>query len=249
MVETVMVGGVPIARLSHSETTDEFIRIIQKFKTGDRPYISNSANGEVIARVHADAEFKRDLFASDMINPDGMPLVWASRYLTGTPLPERVTTTDLFHVVAKRFLDTDMSFYLLGADENEIMLATNNIRKLYPGLKIVGVHHGFINDSNREALIEAINQAAPSVLWIGMGVPREQRFCLMLKERLTTVPVIKTCGGLFNYISGTRSRAPEWMQKMSLEWLYRLYLEPKRLGWRYLSTNPIAAWHLLTKTG
>lgn len=249
MFETVRVGGLPIAILSNEQTVDLFESWIAKHEAGQPPKVSHSANGEVLARAHKNAGFKADLCAADMLNADGMPLVKASRILTKTPLPERVVTTDLFQYAIKRALKNNISFYLLGASEEEITKATHNLKAQFPTLNIVGVHHGFINDGNYQALIDDINAKAPNILWLGMGVPREQSFALELKRDLKTVAVVKSCGGLFNYVSGLRSRAPLWMQKYALEWLYRLYLEPKRLGWRYLTTNPIAAWHLLTKTG
>jgi exopolysaccharide biosynthesis WecB/TagA/CpsF family protein len=82
-----------------------------------------------------------------------------------------------------------------------------------------------------------------------MGVPREQRFIVRHRHRLTSIGVIKTSGGLFDFLSGSRQRAPVWMQDAGLEWFWRACLEPKRLGWRYLKTNPLALYLLLTKSG
>jgi N-acetylglucosaminyldiphosphoundecaprenol N-acetyl-beta-D-mannosaminyltransferase len=249
MLKTVKIAGLPIANLSHEETNAFFMAIVEEFKTGNKPHISTSANGEVIAKVHQNPQFMQEMLACDMINADGMPLVWASKILTTTPLPERVATTDLFHVVARDAEIIGKSFYFFGTTQSELDLALINIRALYPRLKIVGSHHGYVKIDESDAVIAQINEAAPDILWIAMGIQLEQAFALMLRERLTTVAVIKTCGGLLNYISGSASRAPSWMQKLSLEWLYRLYLEPKRLGWRYISTNPVALWYLATKTG
>jgi len=90
---------------------------------------------------------------------------------------------------------------------------------------------------------------SPDILWVSMGVPREQQFIVRNRHRLTSVGVIKTSGGLFDWLSGSRPRAPVWMQNAGLEWLWRVWLEPKRLGWRYLKTNPLAAYLLLTRSG
>jgi N-acetylglucosaminyldiphosphoundecaprenol N-acetyl-beta-D-mannosaminyltransferase len=246
--ETATIAGLPIAVLSHAQTTQFFINKARDHLRGTAPHYSTSANGEIIARAYADETFKQQLLEADMINADGQPLVWASKLLSAKPLPERVTTTDLFHHVAKACEGTDLSFYLFGANENENKLCLENVQKLYPHLKIAGAHHGYVKGEALDKLVEQINSAAPSILWVSLGAPLEQEFVSRFKTRLTNVAVIKTSGGLFNYISGLRSRAPLWMQNASLEWLYRLYLEPRRLGWRYLSTNPIALWHLITKT-
>ena len=90
-----------------------------------------------------------------------------------------------------------------------------------------------------------VNAARPDILWVGMGAPAEQRFCLRVRARLSNVGLIKTCGGLFDFVSGRNSRAPDWMQAVGLEWAYRMALEPRRLAYRYLTTNPHAAYLLL----
>jgi N-acetylglucosaminyldiphosphoundecaprenol N-acetyl-beta-D-mannosaminyltransferase len=248
LFEKAVIAGLPIAVLSHEATTDVLVGAAKAHQAGQMPYYSTSANGEIIARAYQDPQFMALLCEADMINADGQPLVLASQWLGRKPLPERVTTTDLFHHIARRIEGTDLSFYLFGANAQENSLCLANLKTQYPHLKFAGAHHGYVKGEVLENLIAEINAAAPSFLWVSLGAPLEQEFVSRYKAKLTNVGVIKTSGGLFNYISGTRSRAPLWMQKYSLEWLYRLYLEPKRLGWRYLSTNPIAAWHLLTKT-
>ena len=91
-----------------------------------------------------------------------------------------------------------------------------------------------------------VNAARPDILWVGMGAPAEQRFCLRVRTKLSNVGLIKTSGGLFDFVSGRNSRAPGWMQAMGLEWAYRMALEPRRLAYRYLTTNPHAAYLLLS---
>jgi exopolysaccharide biosynthesis WecB/TagA/CpsF family protein len=98
-------------------------------------------------------------------------------------------------------------------------------------------------------VVDAINRAGPDILWVGMGIPGEQAFSLRQRERLTGVGIVKTSGGLFDFLSGKNSRAPAWMQAAGLEWLYRTALEPRRLLGRYLRSNPHAAYLLLTQSG
>ena len=98
-------------------------------------------------------------------------------------------------------------------------------------------------------MIAEINRLAPDILWIGMGDAKRAAICLpQLVTRLTNVGVIKTSGGLFNFLSGKNRRAPQWMQDWGLEWAYRIGQEPSRLLWRYLMTNPHAVWLLLTRS-
>src|SRR6185369_11018997 len=185
--------------------------------------------------------------AADLINADGQPLVMVSRLKSSTPLPERVATTDLFHVVARKAQAAGLSFYMFGADEVENAAAVGNVRNLYPELRIIGRSHGFLRGEALRAKVDEINALAPDYLWVALGVPYEQAFVEQYTPHLANVGVIKTAGGLFNFLSGSRSRAPEWMQKFGLEWAWRTWLEPRRLFWRYLTTNPRALYLLFSR--
>ena len=117
----------------------------------------------------------------------------------------------------------------------------------FPNLKIVGHSHGYFRGDALRAKVEEINALAPDYLWVALGVPNEQAFVEEYTPLLTNVGVIKTSGGLFNFLSGSRSRAPQWMQKIGLEWAWRTWLEPRRLLWRYLTTNPRAIYLLFSR--
>jgi exopolysaccharide biosynthesis WecB/TagA/CpsF family protein len=183
--------------------------------------------------------------AADLIHADGMPLVFASRRRGQPGLPERVATTDLFHDVARLAQASDVSFYLLGADAQGIGDAVARIRETYPALRLCGYRNGYFAESETGQVIDEINAARPDILWVGMGVPREIDFSVRHRDQLTGVGLIKTSGGLFDFLSGKNSRAPQWMQVAGLEWLYRLALEPRRLLRRYAVTNVHAAYLLL----
>jgi exopolysaccharide biosynthesis WecB/TagA/CpsF family protein len=191
---------------------------------------------------------ERLFHAADLINADGQPLVTVSRLRSSTPLPERVATTDLFHVVARKAAAAGLTFYMFGADEDENVAAVANVRKMYPDLQIVGHSHGYLRGDALRAKVDEINALAPDYLWVALGVPYEQAFVEEFTPRLSNVGVIKTAGGLFNFLSGSRPRAPQWMQQMGLEWAWRIWLEPRRLFWRYLTTNPRAIYLLFHKS-
>jgi exopolysaccharide biosynthesis WecB/TagA/CpsF family protein len=217
-------------------------------RTG-RPLFLTSANGEVLARCSTEPQTERLFRAADLINADGQPLVTVSRLKSSTPLPERVATTDLFHVVARKAQAAGLSFYMLGADETENAAAVARIEQTYPNLRILGRCHGYLKGEDLRAKIVEINRLAPDYLWLALGVPAEQRFVDEFMPLLSNVGVIKTSGGLFNFLSGSRTRAPCWMQQAGLEWVWRVWLEPRRLFWRYLTTNPRALYLLLHKSG
>ena len=244
-VPLVSIGGLPIAVIGRTASARLIIDLARS-RPGRRPIVMTSANGQVVSLVARDPDARRLFLASDLIHADGMPLVFASRLRSEVALPERVATTDLFHDVARLAEIEGGSFYLLGGEPRIIDRAVANVRERYPRLAIAGHRSGyFAGDESR--VVDEINAVAPDVLWVGMGVPREQAFAHAFRHRLTNVGVIKTSGGLFDFLSGKNGRAPAWMQAAGLEWLYRTALEPRRLLIRYLTTNPHAAYLLLSK--
>ncbi|MBR1121263.1 WecB/TagA/CpsF family glycosyltransferase [Bradyrhizobium lablabi] len=247
-VPRITLGGLRLAVLDLEQTADFMIDMVFPQRRATRPLYLTSANGEVLARCSTEPMTDRLFRSADLINADGQPLVTVSRLKSNTPLPERVATTDLFHVVARKAQAAGLSFYMFGADEAENTAAVANVRKMYPQLKIVGHHHGYLRGEAMRAKVDEINALAPDYLWIALGVPYEQAFVEEYTPHLSNVGVIKTSGGLFNFLSGSRSRAPKWMQDASLEWAWRIWLEPRRLFWRYLTTNPRALYLLFNKS-
>lgn len=243
-VPRITVGGLRLAVLDLEQTADFMIEMALPNRRLGRPLYLTSANGEVLARCSTEPMTERLFRAADLINADGQPLVTVSRLKSWTPLPERVATTDLFHVVARKAATAGLTFYMLGASEHENAAAVATVRKMYPDLKIVGSCHGYLRGDALRAKVQEINRLAPDYLWVALGVPYEQAFVDEYAPQLTNVGVIKTSGGLFNFLSGSRPRAPRWMQKIGLEWAWRTWLEPRRLFWRYLTTNPRALYLL-----
>ena len=243
---TLPMGGLPIAVMTLGETARFMDAAAQAPRRPDRaPLYITSANGEVLSRAVRDPAVCDLFLAADMIHADGQSMVLSSRLRRGTRLPERVATTDLFHDSARLAVQTGSTFYLLGGTEATMVEAVKRVRRAYPSLRIVGARHGYVTPETEAAVIADINEARPDILWIGMGVPVEQTFVLRNRMALTGVGVIKTAGGLFDFLAGRRSRAPGWMQAVGLEWAYRIMLEPRRLLMRYLTTNPHAALILL----
>ena len=243
-VPRIWLGGLPIALLGRAATADLMIAAAQSPVWCDRPLIMTSANGEVISRCRSDPAIAALFVRADLISADGQPLVLASRWLGGPALPERVATTDLFHDVAERAERLGISFYLLGATEEENRKACERARARFPRLSIVGRSHGYLGGAALERRIAEIDALAPDILWVALGVPREQEFCARFARQLRHVRVVKTSGGLFNFLSGSRARAPMWMQHSGLEWAFRVAQEPRRLFARYALTSPHAIYLL-----
>src|ERR1700744_2235991 len=247
-VPRISLGGLRIAVLDLEQTADFMIELVFPRRRVDRPMYLTSANGEVLARCSTEPMTDRLFRAADLINADGQPLVTVSQLKSPMPLPERVATTDLFHVVARKAEAAGLTFYMFGADEAENAAAVANVQKMYPDLRIVGRSHGYLRGDALRAKVDEINRLAPDYLWVALGVPYEQAFVEDFTPHLFNVGVIKTSGGLFNFLSGSRARAPQWMQNAGLEWAWRIWLEPRRLFWRYFTTNPRALYLLLNRS-
>ncbi len=241
----VTVGGLPIAVIDNGAAADLIVRAAREHRRGVRPLYFTSANGEVIARAARNPALAGLFEEADQIVADGQPLVLASRWLCSHALPERVATTDLFHDVARRAEQDGTTFYLLGATEEVNARAADAVQAAYPRLAIAGRSHGYLGGSQLLEKLDEIDALAPDVLWLGLGVPREQEFVRTFGHRLRHVGVIKTSGGLFDHLSGKNPRAPRWMQEASFEWLWRALVEPRRLFWRYLTTNPQAIYAII----
>ena len=241
-----MIGGLPLAVLDREQSARLMIETaVARRGSGSPPPLITSANGQVISMCARDPAIRSLFLATDLIHADGTPLVFASRLRGRRRLPERVATTDLFHDVAAVAQTSGATFFLLGAAPDVMAETVDRVRRRYRHLQLAGFRNGYFADDQVDEVIAEINAARPDILWIGMGVPREQSFALRYRDRLTHVGLIKTSGGLFDFLSERRSRAPQWMQSVGLEWLYRLSLEPRRLFLRYLITNPHALYLLL----
>jgi N-acetylglucosaminyldiphosphoundecaprenol N-acetyl-beta-D-mannosaminyltransferase len=249
-IPVTWLGGLPIAVIDRARSAEFMINAaIARRGVGGRPLYITSANGQVLSMCANEEETRALFAAADVIHADGTPLVFVSRLVSGHALPERVATTDLFHDVAPRAEHAGASFYLLGATTEVIRRAVDRTRERYPRLRIAGYRGGYFTPDEEAQVVAGINAAQPDILWVGMGVPIEQRFCIRHHADLNQVGVIKTSGGLFDFVSGKSRRAPAWMQSAGLEWAYRMVLEPRRLAYRYFTTNPHALYLLLTASG
>ncbi|MDJ0950964.1 MAG: WecB/TagA/CpsF family glycosyltransferase [Alphaproteobacteria bacterium] len=244
----LQIGGIQIAVADRRQLARMMVNHWRRNVAAGRsdpPKLLFSANGQSIAMYGTDPDFRAAIGEADLIHADGMSLVLMSRLLFKRPLPERVATTDFFHDVAQEAESSGMSFYLLGAQEDINRAAFEAVGYRYPSLKLAGRRHGYFRPEEEAGVIEEIRSAQPDVVWVALGRPRQEYFCVRNRAHLTGVSWVKTCGGLFDFLAGKATRAPMWMQTAGLEWLYRTALEPRRLAWRYLTTNPYALWRML----
>ena len=239
---SVLVGGIPVSTLSLQELIDKMIREAPlRRMLKQRPWLVFDCNGQGLSMNATDARFRQDLAQADLVHADGQIIVMASRWFSNTPVADRSSTTDMFIDSLAQAADARVSYYLLGGEEEVNAECCRRILQVAPELKLAGRRNGFWTAEEEDAVIEEINAAAPDVLWVGTGKPREQAFCVRNRDRIKAGWVV-TCGGLYNYVTGDYPRAPMWMQKSGFEWLHRMATRPKQLAWRYITTNPHALW-------
>lgn len=244
----VLIGGVPVDRRSRSALVEQMRADCQAQRCGQSgAKLVFDCNGQGISLAASDAEYSGSLKKADIIHADGQFVVWVSR-LVGLPIAERSATTDLIHDCAADAAKNGLSFFLLGGAESENAEAARRLAMMYPGLSIAGRRHGFFSADQERAVIDEVNASNADILWVGLGKPKEQRFCAQWRDRLNVGWVV-TCGGCFNYITGSYSRAPTLLQRIGMEWLYRALTSPRTLLWRYATTTPHALWLAMTKSG
>jgi len=242
----VIVGGVSTACVSRNDLVE--IMLADKNDDSNGPAkLLFDINGQGLALCLFDRKYRDDLNSADIVHADGQPLVTASRLLTRSPVPERSATTDLFHDVAIAAEREGKSFFLLGGSEEVVQACADKMRTLYPRLKIAGVRNGYFSASEEAEVCRQVNESGADIVWVGLGKPKEQAFCVRNRDSLRAKWLV-TCGGCFNYVTGAYARAPSWMQQTGTEWLHRMLTQPRKLFWRYLSTTPIALVLLLLRT-
>jgi len=238
-ISTSSILGINVARLTVDQFIDCVVASARERRRWRVCYV-NAANFNLVATERRFADVLR---SADLVYADGQAVVWASRYL-GCPLPERVNAGDFFERFCRVCARENLSFYLIGSSPGIAQRAAQNLTENIAGLRIVGAREGYFEPTMSGTIIGEINQLAPHFLIVGMGAPRQELWVADNIHRLD-VGVAWSVGALFEYLSGTRPRAPVWMRRAGLEWLFRLVLEPRRLCKRYLLGNWVFAWRVL----
>lgn len=187
-----------------------------------------TANAEIIMLCQKHPDYKKLLQEVDLVLPDGAGAVWASRKL-GYQVPERVAGYDLFLELLQYSAQHGTKLFFFGAAPGIGEAAKAKAEAMYPGVKIVGIRNGYFQEGEEKAIVQQINDSGAQVLFTALGAPKQEFW--LHKYRDTLVPPLRIgLGGSFDVLAGKVQRAPQWMQKASLEWLYRLYKQPSRLG-------------------
>lgn len=193
-----------------------------------------TVNPEFVVMAQQDGDFRDTLNRADLALPDGVGIVWASQIL-GKPLRERVAGSDLVERLAEWASRRGHNLYLLGARPGVAQEAARRWQGRYPGLRIVGAYPGSPSPQEEGEIVARVRAAAPDILLVAYGAPAQDRWIRRNLERLG-VPVSMGVGGALDFVSGRARRAPPWVRRLGLEWLFRLAQEPWR--WRRMTRLP-----------
>ena len=228
--------GLPIAMTDYAQAMDVMDGMVARRERG---YVCATAVHAVMV-AQRDDEMREVLRRSTLTVPDGMPLVWAANLL-GEDLSDRVYGPELMLRYCERSRDRGHRVFLYGGrDQGSLAQLALNLRLRFPGIKIVGGYSPpfrTLTEDEDRAIADQINAARPDVVWVGIGVPKQEKWMARMRDRIDA-PVLAAVGAAFDFHSGRVSMAPPWMQTRGLEWTYRIAQEPRRLLPRYLIHNP-----------
>lgn len=236
MPATVEVLGVKLAVTDYDQMLDWIDAMIGARAQG---YVC-ACNVHTVMASHEDRELRTALARSSINVPDGQPLVWAMNAL-GHSLPDRVYGPELMARACAQAADSGHRFYLYGGrNQGALVQLALNLRQRYPGLKIVGGYcppHRPLSEEEQMAIAGEINHSRADVVWVGIGVPKQEKWMVQMRARLDA-PILAGVGAAFDFHAGLVPQAPPLLQNAGLEWAYRLAQEPGRLWRRYLRYNP-----------
>lgn len=211
-----------------SLTMDEAVGQIAQYIADRAGVLIATANAEMIMRATKDHHLRDILNEAALVVPDGAGTVWAAHHL-GHPMPERVAGYDLAQNLMRCAPERGYRIFFFGSAPGVADKAKAKAERLYPGIQIVGTRNGYFTESDEEEIVRQIREAKPDILLAALGVPKQEKWLHKYQSTLE-VPVSIGVGGTFDVMAGVMKRAPLWMQKARLEWLFRGLLQPKRAG-------------------
>jgi len=227
------------SNLTKKETIEKIVKAIST----NKKIIYMDINADKVVTIYKDELMQKYVDESDIVNPDGMSVYWASKFL-GKPLKERIAGIDLFTELIEVSYQKGYKIFFLGAKQDVLEIMINKIKEQYSEEVIGGYRNGYFSDDEEQDICEQINKSNSQLLFLGITSPKKEYFIARNKDRLN-VNFIMGVGGSFDVLSGKIKRAPILLQKLGLEWLFRIYQEPKRLWKRYAKTNPIFIYIVL----
>lgn len=231
VLDAVEVYGVPLHPLTMAQT----VARVEELVADGGPHQHVVLNAAKVVQLKDSPELREIVRSCALVNADGQAVVWGARML-GVDVPERVTGVDLMDELLDRAAELGWSVYFLGATEDVVRKVVDIQHAQRPALQIAGFRNGYWTADEESDVVAAVAATKPTLLFVAMPTPRKEYF---LAEHLGAlgVPFVMGVGGSFDIIAGLTRRAPRWMQRAGLEWMYRLLQEPRRMFRRYLVGN------------
>ena len=226
-----MLLGCPIDILTMAET----VELARRAMLSRQRLQHVALNVAKLVNMRRDPALAADIVSSDLVGIDGVGIVWAARCL-GLPVKHRVAGIDLLDEVLALCATDGFKPYFLGGTSAVVHKAALRIRQQHPKMSFAGVRDGYFTSAQEPEIVQEIRNSGADCLFIGMPTPYKERFLARHRDTLS-VPFIMGVGGSFDVLAGKVRRAPTRMQVWGLEWLYRVYQEPRRMWWRYARTN------------
>ena len=240
-------GNLPSIRLLgtriHALRMSELIALCDVCIRQRRPLHLGVVNAAKLVRMSSDDGLNEAVIDSDLVLADGMSVVWAARFL-GRPLPERCAGIDIMLALMELAARNRYRVFCLGATGAVLDQAVTEMRRLFPRIDIAGHHDGYFGPDDEPEVVRQIEASGADMLFVAITSPKKEQFMARWADRLT-VPIRHGVGGSFDVLAGKVRRAPRWMQRIGMEWFYRVAQEPGRLWRRYFVTNPVFAWMVL----
>lgn len=237
---TATILGIPVDVLGFAETLGK----LETFLAGEKPRIVATADASGLVIAQTDPDFRQILLSADLVTPDSIGVIWAGRR-RGIRFEGRVSGVDLVDRLCQLSSEKGYRIFFLGADPGVAEMAAEKMKLRHPGCHIVGTRHGYFPAADDDLVAAEVAEAKPDILFVAMGIPRQEKFIVK------TMPVIRAkvamgVGGSFDVFSGQVRRAPVWVQRLNLEWLWRTLANPKKIAkakhlpsfvWRVLRTK------------
>jgi len=235
--EQVAILGIGVDRVG----MDEAMRRIEEFVLSGEPHVVVTADSSGLYLAQQDSDLRGIYVSADLVTPDSEGVLWAAKR-AGKALPERVSGVDLVDRICARSAELGWRVYFLGAAPGVADEAARALMLRHPGCQIVGSHDGYFSEGAEDSVVREIAEAKPDVLLVAMGIPRQEKFISATRDRIRA-GVAMGVGGSFDVYAGRTKRAPLWVQRAHLEWLWRTVGNPRKL--KKAMTLPKFAWRVL----
>jgi len=236
-IKRVKLYSIPVDVLTVNETLGLVVDAIREKRLIHHTVI----NAGKISLMQSDPELYKSVVEADIINADGMPVVWASR-LVGRPLPERVNGTNLMESLIELSHRNGYKIFFFGAREEVVKRVVDRYTKEFGPAVIAGYRNGYFGPDDEEGIARQIRDSGANILFVAISSPIKENFLYRYKEILNSLNFVMGVGGSFDVVAGLVKRAPVWMQNAGLEWFYRFLQEPRRMFRRYTIGNLHFVW-------